>query len=184
MSDYEEYLKSGWWRWIRNHVLERDRHRCVLCNSGSDLHIHHRSYEQKGEEHLHDLYTLCGDCHKKHHGSEEMGESIETLNATVETVPMVSIERRRIREWRRQKKVSIEKARQSGDEAEMIRLLAEYQEQTMTEKAENRFCGTCGKNDKTVPADCVDYGTCSKDGVRVYSWNPACDVWEPIGDTK
>lgn len=57
------YLKQGW-------DIE-----CGICQSTSNLNVHHRSYKQLGNENLEDdgsgdinnLEFLCRDCHKKWH---------------------------------------------------------------------------------------------------------------------
>ena len=75
MSETFEYLIAIWsnnrndyyhtkhWKILRNKVLKRDKHKCVLCASQNNLQIHHRIYEI-GQEQLSDLHTLCDKCHK------------------------------------------------------------------------------------------------------------------------
>lgn len=62
--DYTDYLTSEHWRTFRRLVLERDDYRCVLCNSGERLQVHHRVYPQRYMEKLSDCYTLCDRCHR------------------------------------------------------------------------------------------------------------------------
>ena len=52
------------WQAIRKLAHARDGSRCVLCNSGKNLDVHHRTYERWGKEELSDVSTLCRDCHK------------------------------------------------------------------------------------------------------------------------
>jgi 5-methylcytosine-specific restriction endonuclease McrA len=68
---YAAYLRSDGWRRLRREALERDGHRCRLCNSGLRLQVHHRYYpETLGTETADALTTLCGRCHDvvAHHG--------------------------------------------------------------------------------------------------------------------
>lgn len=65
---YAEYLKSDHWQSVRKQALERSNLRCQLCNAGNrQLHVHHRTYERRGEELWNDVITLCKDCHEKFH---------------------------------------------------------------------------------------------------------------------
>jgi len=69
---YPDYLLTGHWQEVREKVLFRDGYMCMLCCSNQSLHVHHRTYEHRGEEQLHlrDLITLCEVCHTKFHGRE------------------------------------------------------------------------------------------------------------------
>lgn len=69
-TDYHQYLQSPQWSSIRLKVLDRDGYRCRVCNSGLDLNVHHRTYDNIGNEleHLYDLTTLCRPCHALFHG--------------------------------------------------------------------------------------------------------------------
>jgi len=61
--DYKKYLRSDYWTEIKNQVIERDDHRCRLCNSKIDLQVHHRTYDNLENEKLEELITLCKKCH-------------------------------------------------------------------------------------------------------------------------
>lgn len=64
---YHEYLASPEWEARRETVLERDGHKCKVCESVEKLHVHHLTYERKFNEPLYDLVTLCELCHKIAH---------------------------------------------------------------------------------------------------------------------
>lgn len=64
---YEEYLQTPEWQEKRELALERDGYRCRNCNCDKNLHVHHRSYERRGNEDINDLTTLCNDCHEHFH---------------------------------------------------------------------------------------------------------------------
>lgn len=61
---YHEYLQSDAWKSLRLLCLQRDGHRCRICNSKEDLEIHHRTYDRFGHEDVEDLTTLCHRCHE------------------------------------------------------------------------------------------------------------------------
>ena len=60
---YKAYLDSPEWRAVARLVRERDGYACVVCNSGDNVHVHHRVYRQPGAERLSDLHVLCAKCH-------------------------------------------------------------------------------------------------------------------------
>lgn len=65
---YSEYLQTDHWQNLRLQMLQLAGYRCQLCNTGDTvLHVHHRSYENRGQEPLNDLIVLCADCHGKFH---------------------------------------------------------------------------------------------------------------------
>lgn len=72
---YEKFLKSSYWDIVRRYKLYRSKFRCSLCNCKGVLHVHHKTYENHGAEHLHldDLITLCKICHEKFHSVETKG---------------------------------------------------------------------------------------------------------------
>jgi 5-methylcytosine-specific restriction endonuclease McrA len=67
--NYHEYICSREWREhpVRLAELEASGLRCRLCNSGGEdiiLEVHHRTYENLGNEQPGDLTALCHDCHR------------------------------------------------------------------------------------------------------------------------
>jgi hypothetical protein len=65
--NYKEYLKSEEWKKKSKKALIRANFRCQLCNKKDEIHIHHRTYENLGNEKESDLIALCKGCHKKFH---------------------------------------------------------------------------------------------------------------------
>ena len=62
------YTTTDEWMAMRRLVLERDRHRCVMCHSSTKLHVHHvvpfricKMHESSN------LMTLCKSCHMRAH---------------------------------------------------------------------------------------------------------------------
>lgn len=64
---YAEYLKTDHWQVVRGAALERAGHACQLCNATDDLHVHHRTYERRGQELPSDVIVLCKRCHEQFH---------------------------------------------------------------------------------------------------------------------
>ena len=64
---YEDFLKTRYWMAISKRL--RDGAKCEICGSTENLHVHHKTYEHHGYEHLYleDLQCLCNDCHLKVH---------------------------------------------------------------------------------------------------------------------
>lgn len=66
-EEYQAYLKTPHWQAIRRKVFKEYGHRCDHCGSSKNLHIHHITYKNLGEEEISDLVPLCEDCHKRLH---------------------------------------------------------------------------------------------------------------------
>lgn len=64
---YVQYLLSPEWKARRLVEIERAGHRCELCNSPGPFHVHHRTYERRGDEAPGDLVVLCPPCHETFH---------------------------------------------------------------------------------------------------------------------
>jgi len=68
---YDEYLQTDEWNKRRQRHLEDADHACQLCNASDvKLHVHHRTYERRGDERHNDLIVLCADCHATFHGKD------------------------------------------------------------------------------------------------------------------
>lgn len=68
-STYPIFLKSAYWKYVHNLVVNRDGFKCVKCGNEGNLQVHHLTYKHHYKEHLHlgDLVTLCRDCHRLEH---------------------------------------------------------------------------------------------------------------------
>lgn len=68
--NYRDFLKTDYWWAVSSYIRYRANYSCSLCDGiSSKTHIHHKTYEHRGQEHLHnsDLICLCEDCHAKQH---------------------------------------------------------------------------------------------------------------------
>lgn len=68
-SFYETYIRSPQWRQLSQRLIKEAGRRCRVCNSGIDLCVHHRTYENLGHEPDQDLIVLCHDCHEIFHAT-------------------------------------------------------------------------------------------------------------------
>lgn len=69
---YAEYLETEHWKLVRHSALNRIGHACQVCKSRGDLHVHHNSYERRGEELESDVIVLCADCHALFHANRKV----------------------------------------------------------------------------------------------------------------
>lgn len=68
-ENYEIFLNSDYWRYIRKLKLTQSRCKCQICGSKEGLNVHHNSYAHHYKEHKHleDLVVLCRKCHEIFH---------------------------------------------------------------------------------------------------------------------
>ena len=89
--DYKKYLQSADWlikksKLVSTYINQGWKIECRYCGSVHNLHVHHNSYENVGNEQIDDeriweLAFLCKDCHQKYHfleGWKEEREELET----------------------------------------------------------------------------------------------------------
>lgn len=70
--DYGLYLKTDHWKSVRESTLHLFDHRCAVCNSDSQLDVHHRTYENRGNEKSSDTIVLCRTCHRIFHENRRL----------------------------------------------------------------------------------------------------------------
>jgi 5-methylcytosine-specific restriction endonuclease McrA len=71
---YRDYLLTPEWAERRKAALKRARYACQVCNRQRPLHVHHRTYERRGDELSADLIVLCDECHALYHGKGLLAE--------------------------------------------------------------------------------------------------------------
>lgn len=69
---YVDYLRTEHWQTVRAGALARARYACQVCAATDRLHVHHRSYENRGNEGPEDVIVLCAGCHLLFHGNREL----------------------------------------------------------------------------------------------------------------
>ena len=80
-AEHKKYIHSAKWlikksQLIGIYLKENWPVQCVLCDSKDNLHIHHTSYENFGneiltDERINELTILCKDCHTKVHQDKD-----------------------------------------------------------------------------------------------------------------
>ena len=65
-----QFYQNNKWKETRQKALERDGNKCTICQTETDLHVHHiRPVSDGGSKYeLNNLVTLCASCHKKWEG--------------------------------------------------------------------------------------------------------------------
>ena len=64
---YDSYILSKEWKIKRKQALDFHGDFCSQCKSKKDLHVHHKTYANLGNEPMEDLVILCRDCHYVEH---------------------------------------------------------------------------------------------------------------------
>lgn len=77
---YREYLQTDEWKETRADALRAAEYRCQLCCAGGRLHVHHRTYVRRGDEHIGDLIVLCAECHETFHRHRKLAENGRALS--------------------------------------------------------------------------------------------------------
>jgi 5-methylcytosine-specific restriction endonuclease McrA len=66
---YEEYLLTKHWKDFKKARIIEANFECQRCHRGDiKLHVHHLTYERRGEELPSDVVVLCEACHREEHG--------------------------------------------------------------------------------------------------------------------
>jgi len=88
---YNDYLKSPLWQILRRQALCRARNRCSVCKSEVDLHVHHKTYANVGNEQPNDLVVLCESCHTQEHDKPATDGQplLREVHSAVRTLEMV-----------------------------------------------------------------------------------------------
>lgn len=71
---YREYLGTSEWAQRRRSVIQRADFRCQVCASEGRLHVHHRTYINRGNERPEDMIALCAGCHELFHKHGKLAE--------------------------------------------------------------------------------------------------------------
>jgi len=71
-DEYREYLQSPEWREKRREFLEEENYECERCGEYA-TQVHHKTYENLGEEEKDDVEVLCHNCHMEDEHEKEDG---------------------------------------------------------------------------------------------------------------
>ncbi len=62
--NYELYLQNDYgWRDFRDTIIKTRDSQCEKCHSEIDLEVHHKTYNNVGNEKPEDVIVLCEPCH-------------------------------------------------------------------------------------------------------------------------
>lgn len=82
---YGALLFRSEWKIKREQILQRDFHKCFICNDNNSLQVHHRQYHFIVDENKYKLpwaysdylmVTLCESCHRRGHSKFK----VQTIN--------------------------------------------------------------------------------------------------------
>jgi len=79
LKDLNEYRESDTWKEVKDAYYKDHFYKCHICTTKKDLHLHHKTYKNLGDENLiRDLCYLCEDHHNSVHSySEIRGTSLK-----------------------------------------------------------------------------------------------------------
>ena len=81
---YKLYLLTRHWQHFRKEALKFYQNKCQTCGKVTVLDVHHRSYDNIGEETFNDVIVLCHECHGKFHGIDSTKQMIAGLSKQFE----------------------------------------------------------------------------------------------------
>lgn len=68
-TEYQAYLASPAWAWLREQVMVRANGQCEMCQKVPAVAVHHVRYPKVfADDHPDNLLALCSNCHEKTHG--------------------------------------------------------------------------------------------------------------------
>ena len=62
-----QHLQSVYWKALRKQRLALAKHKCELCGTKYNLHLHHITYRRLTIELITDVRILCKECHQLQH---------------------------------------------------------------------------------------------------------------------
>ncbi len=88
---YKDYLQTEYWQMLSEQVKANAKYKCQVCGRTAKevtLHVHHNTYEHRGEEYkyMEDLVCLCGDCHQYFHDREKINKQMENLDNKLQII--------------------------------------------------------------------------------------------------
>ena len=74
--NYSDYLKTEHWKKKKQSFLATVKRECMICSRKENLHVHHITYKNIGDERNNQLALLCKTCHFSAHeqGFEKLNE--------------------------------------------------------------------------------------------------------------
>lgn len=66
-NNYKKYINSNEWKEKRQELIDKIGYECQQCGWNHNLQVHHKTYENFGNESIDDLQLLCYTCHMSKH---------------------------------------------------------------------------------------------------------------------
>lgn len=79
-NEYKKYLKSEHWKDKRKEFKGDYIRVCVICGTNENIHLHHMTYKNVGNENLNELCYLCEECHNNIHSKEDETPNRKLIN--------------------------------------------------------------------------------------------------------
>lgn len=81
---YPTFLQTAYWFAVSSTAKARARMHCQVCDSGTGIQVHHRTYATHGREHdnMIDLVVLCENCHGLFHGHRAPAVELPKIQRT------------------------------------------------------------------------------------------------------
>lgn len=92
--NYRTQLQDPKWKAKRKFIITRDNNKCSLCNSSTNLVVHHKEYINGMKAWEYDdssLITLCSKCHAKFHDQEVFNFRTKNISNTYSKALLNSI---------------------------------------------------------------------------------------------
>lgn len=87
-EDYNAYLRSRQWAFLKKLTFYRDFNKCVRCGNQA-TEVHHYSYPKRWfDDRLENLVSLCRECHRSKH----LDRGLNTSEIFVAIRPMINID--------------------------------------------------------------------------------------------
>jgi len=75
-EEKRSYLKSTYWKTLREQRLNLANNKCEQCNKPNPTDLHHIHYHNLGADQINDVRMLCRECHQAIH--DELGYDRKT----------------------------------------------------------------------------------------------------------
>lgn len=90
---YHKFIKSEWWRYLRNKRISRNKF-CEACGNKKYLNVHHANYETKyrgqAKVALKNTFVLCSNCHNEFH--KHYGVKNDMIKETINFIKEVKMD--------------------------------------------------------------------------------------------
>lgn len=83
-NPYEQYLTSKHWKLFKTEYYRIFKRICVVCETGDNIHLHHKTYDRLHKESQNDCVPLCKNHHQEIHTYAKAHPKLTLLEASDE----------------------------------------------------------------------------------------------------